>query len=35
MIAKGRVKKTDIMMECARIIKIPDNVEDNIDNLME
>ena len=27
ILARGRVKKTDIMVECAKIIKIPDNVE--------
>ena len=27
MAARGRVKKTDIMQECAKIIKIPEKTE--------
>jgi hypothetical protein len=32
---RGRVKKTDIMKECARLIKIPDDVEEDLLNLIE
>lgn len=28
--ARGRVKKTDIMTECAKLIKIPDAVEEDL-----
>jgi predicted transcriptional regulator len=30
ILARGRVKKTDIMTECAKLIKIPDNVEEDL-----
>lgn len=32
--ARGRVKKTDIMTECARLIKIPDAVEEELLSLI-
>lgn len=28
--ARGRVKKTDIMTECAKLIKIPEAVEEDL-----
>lgn len=33
--ARGRVKKTDIMTECARLIKIPENVEEELLDLVK
>lgn len=32
--ARGRVKKADIMRECARLIKIPDEVDDELVGLV-
>lgn len=32
---RGRVKKTDIMTECAKLIKIPDNVEEDLLELVK
>jgi hypothetical protein len=32
---RGRVKKTDIMKECARLIKIPDDVEKELFELIK
>ena len=33
--ARGRVKKTDIMTECAKLIKIPDYVEEDLLELVK
>ncbi len=33
--ARGRVKKTDIMSECAKLIKIPERVEEDLLRLVE
>ena len=33
--ARGRVKKTDIMNECAKLIKIPDEVEEDLLDLIK
>jgi ribosomal protein S18 len=32
--ARGRVKKTDIMTECAKLIKIPEGIEEDLLNLI-
>ena len=33
--ARGRVRKIDIMSECAKLIKIPDNAEDGLLDLLQ